>query len=271
MELHNRFKEKTNTSSELQHMISVLPSYTRLGMAGLLPHKSITFTDGYDVMVDGKACVSSEQREKILRSYHPQSVVTTYTEVMPMNREAVRKLMTGQELIYIYHNQVDARGDHAATENEVFSAAQESIHEIMNLIQKLTVDKSITNYIITADHGFMYKRDKLDECDKVNLPKQASAYLNKRFILSKERLSIEGTLNYSLDYLASENKDVYVTVPRGADIFKIPGGGQNYVHGGASLQEIIVPLLKVKNRTIQKRRRKCRGRVNVINRARLRT
>ena len=246
MELHNRFKEKANTSSELQYMISVLPSYTRLGMAGLLPHKSITFTAGHDVMVDGEPCVSSEQREKILRSYHPQSVVTTYSEVMPMNREAVRKLMTGQELIYIYHNQIDARGDHAATENEVFSAAKESIHEIMNLIQKLTVDKSITNYIITADHGFMYKRDKLDESDKVDLPKHSGVYLNKRFILSKEPLSIEGSLSYSLDYLGSENKDVYVTVPRGADIFKAPGGGQNYVHGGASLQEIIVPLLKVK-------------------------
>ena len=252
MELHNRFKEKANTSSELQYMISVLPSYTRLGMAGLLPHKSITFTAGHDVMVDGEPCFSSEQREKILRSYNPLSVVTTYSEVMSMNRESVRKLMTGQELIYIYHNQVDARGDHAATENEVFSAAKESISEIMNLIQKLTVDKSITNYIITADHGFIYKRDKLDESDKVNLPKQSGAYLNKRFILTKEPLSIEGALSYSLEYLGSENKDVYVTVPRGVEIFKAPGGGQNYVHGGASLQEIIVPIIKVKTERYKK-------------------
>jgi uncharacterized protein (TIGR02687 family) len=252
MELHNRFKEKANTSSELQYMISVVPSYTRLGMAGLLPHKSITFTAGHDVMVDGEPCFSSEQREKILRSYNPLSVVTTYSEVMSMNRESVRKLMTGQELIYIYHNQVDARGDHAATENEVFSAAKESISEIMNLIQKLTVDKSITNYIITADHGFIYKRDKLDESDKVNLLKQSGAYLNKRFILTKEPLSIEGALNYSLEYLGSENKDVYVTVPRGVEIFKAPGGSQNYVHGGASLQEIIVPIIKVKTERYKK-------------------
>ncbi|KUO77764.1 MAG: hypothetical protein APF81_01450 [Desulfosporosinus sp. BRH_c37] len=191
IELHNRLKEKANTSSELLSMISVLPSCTRLGMAALLPHKSITFTADHDVMVDGEPCVSSEQREKILKRYNSRSVVTTYSEVMPLTRVAVRKLMTGQELIYIYHKQVDARGDHAATENEVFSAAQESIDEIMKLIQKLTVDKSITNYIITADHGFMYKREKLDE-------------------------------------------------------------SQNYVHGGASLQEVIVPLLKVKTERYKK-------------------
>jgi uncharacterized protein (TIGR02687 family) len=246
LELHGRFKEKANTSSELDYMISVLPSYTRLGMASLLPHKAITFTDSYDVLIDGENCLSTEQREKILKSNNQLSVVTTYADVMSMNREAVRKLMTGQELIYIYHNQIDARGDHTATENEVFIAAREAIQEIMNLIQKLTVDKSITNYIITADHGFIYKRDRLIESDKVSLPRQAGTYLNKRFILSQEPLAIEGSLCYSLDHLGSQNKNIYVTVPRGSDIFKAPGGGQNYVHGGASLQEIIIPLIKVK-------------------------
>ena len=33
--------------------------------------------------------------------------------------------------------------------------------------------------------------------------------------------------------------------PLGADIIKMPGGGQNYVHGGSSLQEMIVPVIKV--------------------------
>lgn len=252
IELHNRFEERANTRSELQHMISVLPSYTRLGMAALLPHKSITVTDEGDVRVDGEPCASSSQRGNIVKSRHPQSVVTTYAEVMAMNREAVRELLTGQELIYIYHNQVDARGDHAATEHEVFLAAQESIDEILNLIQKLTVDKSITNYIITADHGFIYKRDKLVESDKVDLPKHPGVYLTKRFALSKEPLSYEGTLKFSLDYLGVENKDLYVTIPRGVDIFKAPGGGQNYVHGGASLQEIIVPLIRVKTERYKK-------------------
>jgi len=252
LELHDRFKEKAGTKSELQYMISTIPSYTKLGMASLLPHKSISFSDGFDVLIDGETCSSSAQREKIIKRYNSNAVVATYTEIMGMNREAVRNLMTGQELAYVYHNQIDARGDHAPTENEVFLAARESIHEIMNLVQKLTVDKSITNYIITADHGFIYKRDKLDESDKVNLPKQANAVINKRYLLTKESTDIEGSLNYSLEYLGRENKDLYVTVPRGVDIFKAAGGGQNFVHGGASLQEIIVPLLKVKTERSKK-------------------
>lgn len=245
LELHERFQEKANANSELQYMISVLPSNTRLGMAALLPHQSISFTDKYDVLVDGESCVSSEQRSKKLKAHSPLSLVTSYSEIMSMSREEIRKLMSGRELIYIYHNQVDARGDNSSTENEVFMAAEESIDEIASLVQKLTVDKSITNYIITADHGFIYKRDKLDESDKVTFPKQ-SGVVSKRYLLSKKPLLIEGSLSYSLDYLGNESKEFYVTVPRGADIFKVAGGGQNYVHGGALLQEIIVPLLKVK-------------------------
>lgn len=246
VELDKRLNERANTKSEISPMISVLPSFTRLGMASLLPHQSLTINSACDVLVDGMPCLSSEQREKILKTRHPRSVVATYQAVMAMNRESIRKLMTGQELIYIYHNQIDARGDHMATENEVFTAVDETVSELMNLIQKLTVDKSITNYIITADHGFIYKRDKLDESDKLTLSKQAATFINKRFILSNELPDLNGTLTYPLDYAGAQNSDVLVTVPRGVDIFKTPGGGQNFVHGGASLQEIVIPLIKVK-------------------------
>ena len=39
---------------------------------------------------------------------------------------------------------------------------------------------------------------------------------------------------------------MYTYVPKGGNIFKVQGPGQNYVHGGASLQEIIIPLIEVK-------------------------
>lgn len=245
-ELQGRFKDRPNTKVELDYMISAIPSYTKLGMASLLPHKSISFTDSYDVLVDGENCITSEQRGKILSAYNPNSLVTSYSEVMGMSRNDLRKLTGGKELIYVYHNQVDARGDNASTENEVFSATKESMDEIMSLVQKLTVDKSITSYIITSDHGFIYKRDKLEESDKVSLGKKADAVVNKRFILSRDKLDLECSVQFSMDYLGAENEDIFVTMPRGVDIFKVPGSGQNYVHGGASLQEIIVPLIKVK-------------------------
>lgn len=247
-ELHRRFTAKAGTTAELSYMLSTLPSYTRLGMAALLPHKSISYSNTFDdVLVDGMKCRSKEERAAILTAAHSTAAVLTYTEVMAMKRDAVRDAFAGKDLVYIYHDQIDARGDHPATENEVFTAAEEAIGEIMTLVQKLTVDRSIGSYLITADHGFLYKRDKLEESDKVSLKKLDEKLLNKRYILTRgEAPDIEGTLTYSMGYLDESLADCNVTVPRGADIFKTGGGGQNYVHGGLSLQEVVIPLLRVK-------------------------
>lgn len=247
-ELYRRFTAKAGTTAELSYLLSTLPSYTRLGMAALLPHKSLSYSDSFEeVLVDGVKCRSTEERTAILTAAHPTATVLTYTEVMAMKRDAVRDALSGKDLVYIYHDQIDARGDHAATENEVFTAADEAMGELMALVQKLTVDRSIGNYLITADHGFIYKRDKLEESDKVNLKKLDERLLNKRYILTRgEAPDIEGTLTYSMGYLDESLSDCNVTVPRGVDIFKTKGGGQNYVHGGLSLQEVVVPLLRVK-------------------------
>ncbi|MEG0780042.1 MAG: BREX-1 system phosphatase PglZ type A [Oscillospiraceae bacterium] len=247
-ELYHRFTAKAGTTAELSYLLSTLPSYTGLGMAALLPHKSLSYSDRFEeVLVDGMKCRSTEDRAGILIAAHPAATVLTYTEVMAMKRDAVRDALAGKDLVYIYHDQIDARGDHPATENEVFTAAEEAMGEIMSLVQKLAVDRSIGNFLITADHGFLYKRDKLEESDKVNLKKLEEELLNKRYILTRgEAPDIEGTLTYSMGYLDKSLSDCNVTVPRGVDIFKSKGGGQNYVHGGLSLQEVVVPLLRVK-------------------------
>ncbi len=232
--------------SKIKPMISSVPSKTDLGMACLLPHEKIGFNTKYNVLVDGKPCTSTPDRQKILEKYHPDSLALTYDEVMSLNMDNLRKKLKNKTLIYIYHNQIDARGDKPATENEVFTACQEAIWEINRLITKLTNEASFANYFITADHGFIYKRDKLNESDKVDLTSKSVVEKNKRYLLSKEELNIEGTINCTLDYLDMD--EVHVTVPRGVDVFKVQGRGQNYVHGGASLQEMIIPVIHVKSK-----------------------
>lgn len=252
VELTEILNDGVQYTAEIDYMISCIPSYTKLGMATLLPHKQLTFNENYDVLVDGQPSISTEQRGKILQKQNPMAVACLYSDMISLGREDLRKLLSGKELIYIYHDQIDARGDNCSTENEVFAACEESFGEIIKLIKKIVVDRSITNYIITADHGFIYKRDKLDESDKVKLPKYNNAYQNKRFIIANEQSHIDGTLDFPLGCIGKDSEELYVTVPRGCDIFKISGGGQNYVHGGTSLQELIVPVIKLKTARTKK-------------------
>src|SRR5690606_12251427 len=91
-----------------------------------------------------------------------------------------------------YHNQIDARGDKANTENEVFTACEESINEIHDLIRQLTDHVSATHYIVTADHGFIYKRDKLQESDKIANISEKGSFVNRRFIVSDQSILGDG-------------------------------------------------------------------------------
>ena len=243
MELVDELNKDSRRKTSISPMISTIPSYTALGMSALLPHKEIKY-EGRTVLVDGNVVGGLEQRGKQLQRYYPKSIVFNYDDFKHLVSEDLKESVGDSNLIYIYHNQIDARGDNPATENEVFKAAQEAIDEIVDLITRIKNFIGISKFYITADHGFIYKKNKLEDYDKVDLDKFDAIYKNKRFILTDKQTDIDGTICFNLDYI--NNPDVYVTTPKGVDIFKFPGSGLNYVHGGASLEECIIPLVEVK-------------------------
>ena len=245
VELTKKLKKETYEPT-LSYMTSTIPSYTSLGMAALLPHKTIEFNNDFSkITVDGMPTVDTKQRNAILCKYDSNSVAISFDMVAKMKKPDMREAFQGKSVIYIYHNQVDARGDKAASENEVFNACNEAISEIGKMIRILTNNISASNYIITADHGFIYKRDKIEESEKVSLAQNKNIALNKRYILSHGELNIDGAQCLPMSNILGKESDVCVSVPIGSDIFKTPGGGQNFVHGGASLQEMLIPLLNV--------------------------
>lgn len=231
--------------AKISHMLSVLPSETTLGMASLLPNQNIVVDDALDIHVDDMHCGNSTaERQKILQAVVPKSACYEFDKIMQAKQAEVREMFQDKELVYVYQNQIDSRGEGARSENEVFNACQEAIAEIQTLIRRLTGYVSNTRYLITADHGFIYKRDKLPESDKISIDKIAAGYKNKRYLLSKDPIMGDAVISRCMAYLSKLN-EIYVTTPIGADIIKMPGGGQNYVHGGSSLQEMIVPVIKV--------------------------
>ena len=240
-ELMSKLELDEKCDARMDAMIGVLPSVTSLGMASLLPHKELYVDAEMNVTVDGNSCGDIGSRDKVLKVQNENNIAVSFDEIYK-NRGRAKELLQEKNVVYVYHNQVDARGDKQASENEVFRACEEAIREIVELIHQLTGDVSATKYIITADHGFLYKRDKLQEFDKVSFRKEICEYSNKRFLLTTEKVDEQGMLSRARAYLDK----LYVTTPIGADIFKVPGGGQNYVHGGSSIQEMLIPVIEVK-------------------------
>lgn len=232
-------------TATIHAMQSVVPSYTRFGMSALLPHKELSMSEDFKVLVDGQVCDDLKTREQVLQKTVQNSRTVQFDDIKTMKVADLKDIFTGQEVVYVYHNQIDARGDKLNTENEVFNACEEAVEEIHTMIKRLTSANN-TRFIVTADHGFIYKRDKLVESDKIGGFDKNNAFVGRRYVIANESLQTDGVGVIRLGEVLGNTDERMITVPIGSDVFKVAGGGQNYVHGGASLQEVLIPVLDVK-------------------------
>ncbi len=234
------------SSLTLTSMQSVMPSITELGMAAMLPRQNLLkMNDHGKVFIADIDSNGLENRKKILNNELKRTAYR-YDEIIHLNRTDFKKLFTDKGIVYIYHNTIDAVGDHAASEKDVFKAVNQTFDELNKLIAKINQGKisRIKQLYITSDHGFLYQVSPISEIDKLSREKLNVIKEKRRYMLSKEPLNIDGTLTF--DISSTVNTPMYATVPRGNMRFKTQGAGVNYVHGGAMPQEFIVPLLHYK-------------------------
>ena len=172
-ELTDKLKVFSN-KSEINYMLGLVPSYTKLGMASLLPHKELSrVKNSDDILVDGCTSSSVKDRELILQKENPDSVAIKYDDMYEMTKSEWKKLFTGKKIVYIYT--VDNAGEH--NESKIFEACQDAIDEIEKLVRDLHTTFSGVNVFITADHGFFYKRGKIESYEKTS--KEANATKQK--------------------------------------------------------------------------------------------
>lgn len=228
-------------SSELSYAMSMLPSETRFGMASLLPHQSIEYRNE-EVYVDGQSTKGIEARNKILKSKNNTYSAISFDEINRMNRNELRGYVADKTIIYIYHNTIDNAGENA--ENKVFEECSTAVEEIVSLIKKLYNNLQISNYYVTADHGFIYRQNTIMESQKYsNITSYRALETSKRYLITdNESTVIPYTTSFDVDY--GEDK-LQVITPNGYDLFKAPGAGLQYVHGGTSLQEVVVPVIRI--------------------------
>lgn len=106
-----RFELDEKCTPKLDCMISSLPSVTSVGMASLLPHKELQIDEKLNVTVDGQTCGDLTSRDKVLKAQNENSIALSFDDLINANQERLRELLQGRNIVYIYHNQVDARGD----------------------------------------------------------------------------------------------------------------------------------------------------------------
>ncbi|MEI8082645.1 MAG: BREX-1 system phosphatase PglZ type A, partial [Actinomycetes bacterium] len=243
-ELGSRIRQEDRFDASLEPLLGVLPSYTQLGMAALLPHQTISLSpDGRSVLVDGQPTNGTEPRSKVLEAVHGAAIqAENFKALRPEER---RELFKNNRVLYVYHNRIDAIGDKLGTERQVFEASDDTLRDLVDLVKK-AANANATNIFVTADHGFLFQNEGLPEQFFLSETPQGDDILvkNRRYVLGRGLKSDQAFTTFSPAQLDFEG-DIEVQIPKSIQRLKLPGGGSRFVHGGATLQEVVVPVLSI--------------------------
>ncbi|MEO6175646.1 MAG: BREX-1 system phosphatase PglZ type A [Flavobacterium circumlabens] len=247
-ELTKRLQSENRFEASISHMISSLPSYTQLGMASLLPHKELSLQEGTDsVIADGMSTSGIQGRTKVLETNSGVRATAVKAEdFMQMNSSKEgREFVKQYDLIYIYHNRIDKTGDDKTTENKVFEAVEEEFLFLHEIIKKIGNSLNGNNIVVTSDHGFIYQHNELAESDFSDSKHIGDIWKeNRRFVIGKTLSNDTATKAFKgFELGIKSNVDVLIT--KSINRLRIKGAGSRFIHGGASLQEIVIPLVKI--------------------------
>ena len=245
--LAEQLQRETQAKVDLKSMQGVFPTITKFGMAALLPHKHIhTEIKGSDnterlvVLADGQS-TEANNRDKLLKAANPASVALKYKDIIGKKRADRQALIKGMNVVYIYHDTIDEAGH---LESSIFSACDTAIEEIKNMVRIIANEWGGANIIITSDHGFLYTYSPLKEDDKVNLESQDDQRIEvgRRYAIMYN--SYHSNFLLPVKFIAGDSPHYDGWAPRETIRIKMKGGGLNFVHGGISLQEMVVPVIE---------------------------
>ncbi len=246
-ELLRLIRKEDRYEAQIETMLGMLPSYTQLGMAALLPNKELGFAEGSSqVLVDGSSTMGTVNRGKVLaKGVSGETATIRADKLIQLNRNECRELFRDHKVVYVYHNLIDATGDKKESEERVFEAVQETLSELIKVIKKLAAANA-TNMLITSDHGFLYQNRVLDESDFSSAEPTGDTIIHRdrRFIIGKGLKDHPGLRHFTSQELGLVG-DSDVQISKSINRMRLKGSGSRFVHGGATLQELVLPVIKV--------------------------
>ena len=259
--LAEQLRRETQAKVNLKSMQGIFPTITKFGMAALLPHKKLTVelkagasSERLAVLADGKS-TEANNRDKLLKEAEAKSVALKYKDIIGMKRAQRQALVKGMDVVYIYHDTIDEAGH---LEKDIFGACDEAIDELKNMVRIITNEFGGANILITSDHGFLYTHSPLsedDKMDKTGFVNRIIEYGRRFAIMMRPESAGEtssrrfGRKDSDPDYLQKVkfldgDTEYDGFAPKENIRIKMKGGGMNFVHGGISLQEMVVPVIE---------------------------
>ena len=245
VEIMGEIAKRRRHVAELNCAIAMLPTETKFCKQALLPHKSLELQPDAAMLVDGNSIVTTDDRTEQVKRYNENAVCYSFANFDKKGSEEKREMYKNQ-LVIVFYDDIDESGHKASTRTQVLTVINNAITNIADEIYSILSSYNITDVYLTADHGFLYNDIDFADKDKLTIPDSTIEQKN-RYYITVDDTRREHITKFPLAEVSSmtmkDDKRVYVAVPKGTNRFYTQGGGYGFTHGGASLQELVIPVL----------------------------
>jgi uncharacterized protein (TIGR02687 family) len=250
VELAERLNATSRFEATVRPLLAAAPTYTQVGMAALLPHDELAIQADGSVTADGQSTQGTANRDKILKAATNGRAIAIRAEDFRnqySGRDAGRSWVKQYDVVYIYLNLIDKAGENE--EEQLFARTEDSFGEVEELL-RIIARMNGNNVFITADHGYLYQHSEVADSDFITYDVAGEMEKNnRRFVLGQSLRAPDAAMHFTARELGLKG-DREVVLPKSVKRFRQRGSGSRYVHGGLSLQEVVIPLIQfTKKRT----------------------
>jgi uncharacterized protein (TIGR02687 family) len=248
VELLKEIYKDTRTEAFISHCLASVPSTTAIGMTNLLPGNNFVLTDG-KITMNGIS-TEAQYREQILQKTKPDARVIQFNQLKDLGEKEKREIFKSP-VIYIYHDVIDGIGHKRVSEQQTFDTVENvAVKKLAKAVGYIISTLGVSKVIVTADHGFVYNDCKIEEKDfEPDIPGDANLDTFKnRHGITTTLIKPESGYCVPFNRMNKIKSESFVIIPDGVNRYHRAGAGTRFVHGGASLQELIVPVIEIRKR-----------------------
>ncbi len=227
--------ENAGDQRQLTARLAAIPTVTAIGMAALLPggdRRQVAYAAAWEVIIKNSGNLKDKSARRKWLERHLQKVAFYNLDDL---LKTPAKRIPDATVYVVFDTTLDAVGETASqlawnTFGTLLQSVKKGVHKLLAL--------GVNEVHVVADHGFLLL-DEVGEHEKVNVRTVPALAKKSRYLVGPD-LGKTNQLRFSVP----GSRDLVAWFPRGIGCFRTPGP-YNYVHGGLSLQELVVPHLKV--------------------------
>jgi hypothetical protein len=228
----------------LRAALAQLPSVTAVGMAALLPgaEKGLEVAESGGelvVRVDGRPLKDRAARVRLLRDLLGDRFAEIKLNDLVKSARKVQEMVQSAEVVLVTSQEIDRRGEESSDEDEARRYMDDVLDKLRRGVRRLAA-LGVSTCVLSADHGHLFI-EGLSSGMKIDSPGGRTAELHRRVWSGHGGQNAPGYTRVAADKLGLKG-DLEFALPRGLACFKVRGGSESYFHGGASLQEMVIPV-----------------------------